>query len=156
MGTSYKALLRAFVITSAFRGFTCCLKVCLLLPRGTSRINDSRTFAYPTWVALFIDFGLIGKGIHTCRRTFEFFDIWLSATLRSSNFHSTLPKAFTICYGLPRGFLASLRATLGSGSCVFPEFFSLLVKFSYCELSTVRLFVVNGSNPSIIYTRFMS
>lgn len=32
-------------------------------------------------LALFIGFGLIGKGIHTCRRTFEFFDIWLSATL---------------------------------------------------------------------------
>lgn len=103
MGTSYKALLRAFVITSAFRGFTCFLKVCLLLPRDELSGNRLALLSPPIVVslvgnlatapscftrevhaetlALFIDFGLIGKGIHSCRRTFEFFDFRSSATL---------------------------------------------------------------------------
>ena len=36
--------------------------------------------------ATFIGYGLIGGCVHTCRRTFEFFDIWLSATLRSDSY----------------------------------------------------------------------
>lgn len=82
MGTSYKALLRAFVITSAFRGFTCFLKVCLLLPRDELSGNRLALLYIlpPVVVSLvgnlatvaFIGFGLIGGYVHSCR-DFSFF-----------------------------------------------------------------------------------
>jgi hypothetical protein len=105
-------------------------------------------------LALFIDFGLIGKGIHTCRRTFEFLT---SGHLRHSGQIVTFSSAQGwLTINAPKRVSRTLHATFGSRSCVFLEFFSLLAEFTYCELSTVKLSVTNGSNPSIIYTRFMS
>lgn len=166
MGTSYKALLRAFVITSALRGLMCFLKVCVTASTTVfhlSLCSYGKLAAAPSCftrevraetLALFIGFGLIGKGIHTCRRTFEFLT---SGHLRHSGQIVTFFSAKGwLTINAPKRLSRSLHATLGSGSCVFLEFFSLLAEFTYCALSTVRLYVVNGSNPSIIYTRFMS
>ena len=102
MGTSYKALLRAFVITSAYLSLFWTSREAHAGPNELSG-NRFALLSPPVVVslvgnlatapscftrevraetlALFICYGLIGKGIHTCRRTFELFDIWLSATL---------------------------------------------------------------------------
>lgn len=81
MGTSYKALLRAFVITSPT--FHPPIAVSLVgnlaaALRGFYVFSQGVRYCFH---ALFIGFGLIGKGIHTCRRTFEFNDFRSSATL---------------------------------------------------------------------------
>lgn len=119
MGTSYKVLLRAFVITSsAFHlklcscgklatapvilcGFLWCvpqLFCCYFFIRGLC--SDSLRFL----LSLFICYGLIGKGIHTCRHTFEFLT---SGHLRHSGQLITfsLLKEYQLT-SFPRDFLA--------------------------------------------------
>ena len=98
-------------------------------------------------LALFIYYGLTWKGypylpVILClttsgvltigRRTLEFFDIWLSATRWSVSYVFAAKGIPTNKF--PKRFSRSLHATLGSGSCVFPEFFSLLVGVAYCCL----------------------
>ena len=165
MGTSYKALLRAFVITSPT--FTTCRCVIsrksrygtqLFYERGACRnsrpvyLLRSYWKGYP-YLPVILCFTTSG-GLTIGRRTFEFLT---SGHLRHSGQIVTFFSAEGwLTINAPKRVSRSLHATFGSRSCVFLEFFSLLAEFLYDELSTVRLFVVNGSNPSIIYTRFMS
>lgn len=110
MGTSYKALLRAFVITSAYLSL---FRTSREAHAGPNELSGNRfaLLSPPIAVSLvgnlaaatFIGFGLIGGCIHTCRRTFEFYDIWLSATLRSDSY-ALLLREYQLT-SFPRGFL---------------------------------------------------
>ena len=79
MGTSYKALLRAFVITSAYLSLFWTSREAHAGPNELSG-NRFALLSPPIAVSLvgnltattFIDYGLIGGCVHTCRRTFEF------------------------------------------------------------------------------------
>lgn len=124
MGTSYKALLRAFVITSTYLSLFWTSRevhagpnelsgnrfALLSPPIVVSLVGNLATApscftreVHTETLALFIVFGLIGKGIHTCRRTFEFNDIWSSATLRSDSYVLLLREYQLTSF--PRDFL---------------------------------------------------
>lgn len=144
MGTSYKALLRAFVITSPT--FHPPIVVSLVGNLATALSCFTREVRTET-LALFICYGLTWKGypylpVILCfttsgvltigRRTFEFNDFSPSATRRSDSYGFAAKGIPT--NKIPKRFSRSLHAALGSGSCVFPEFFSLLVGVAYCCL----------------------
>ena len=147
MGTSYKALLRAFVITSPTLHFT--TYRCVISRKSRYGISWFNVFSQGMLTAstvAFIDYGLIGGYVHTCRRILYYYDFGTANQLVGALLSFWLP---VICDTLgqivtffsakgwltinaPKRLSRSLHATLGSGSCVFPEFFSLLVRFTYC------------------------
>lgn len=132
--------------------------------------------------ALFIAFGLIGKGIHTCRRTFEFynfrssatplvahfwvFDIWLSATLWSDSLLTFSAEGVLTINTSREDFSCSSRHiwkwvlcfsrvflfTRGSGLLLSPR----LSSYSLLTAVILQLFILVfiGSRPQILRWRF--
>lgn len=115
MGTSYKALLRAFVITSPT--FTTCRCVISRKSRyGTQLFYERdacrnsrpvyllrsywKEYPYLPVILCFTTSGVLTTG----RRTFEFFDIWLSATL-GQIVYALLLRDYQLT-SFPRDFLA--------------------------------------------------
>lgn len=147
MGTSYKALLRAFVITSSAFHLKLCscgkLATAPVILRGnlSGACHDYSVaiFLSEVYTAIVSSFSSACSLIKTSWKGYPYlpahfwvFDIWLSATLWSDSYGFAAKGIPT--NKIPKRFSRSLHATLGSGSCVFPEFFSLLVGVAYCCL----------------------